>query len=281
MYANVISKLASPEKKIFTTLNLNFYGVHSWKYMYLHYYTHTYTHLHTHTHTHPHTHTYTHTNTHIHTHTYTHTHPYTRTHTHTYTHVHTRTINIVHSKLLYKNTIAQYLIQNNNTNSYNTNKTKHLRRQDSLSIQLQVGISSPKGNNKSLEETLAPRVCFKPLALLLANSTNCGYCIPGPTAIVSTAKEIKSILATLQNAQFLVNVRMVATSRAWSGVMEASWMVRACSGEITVTFRAAGLPLLQGGRKISARRDGVQLMKLWASFLGPSAADVASAKMTF
>ena len=96
---------------------------------------------------------------------------------------------------------------------------------------------------------------------------------------VSTAKGMKSNPAALQGDKWVASFREVVTSSAWPAVVEASWMVSACNGEVAITSRAAGRPLDQMGRKTSAGRNWVPTMRAGASFLGPRAADCAAVKM--
>ena len=115
--------------------------------------------------------------------------------------------------------------------------------------------------------------CCRPMARMVSAAS-----LNHPPKI-STAKGMKSNPAPLQGDKWVASFREVATSSAWPAVVEASWMVRACNGEVTVTSRAASQPLDQMGRKASAGRDWVPTMRAGASFLAPRAADCAAVKM--
>ena len=66
------------------------------------------------------------------------------------------------------------------------------------------------------------------------------------------------------------------TLKAWPWVTDASWIVSFCSGEITVTSRAAGLPCFQQGRYRSAGQELTPGINDHTSFLGAKTADWAA-----
>ena len=89
---------------------------------------------------------------------------------------------------------------------------------------------------------------------------------------VSTAKGMKWIPASWQVLLWHLRFCCSLTAKEYPWVTAASSAVSVCTGEITGTSKAAGLPRLQHGRNMSARQEGDPGISDGISFLGASRA---------
>ena len=93
---------------------------------------------------------------------------------------------------------------------------------------------------------------------------------------VSTTMGIKVTPTDRHESEWAAVFLSSPTCRACPGLVAAAESVSCCSGDITWTSRAAGRPLFQLGRKMSAGRLQELGIREETSFLGARAADWAA-----